>query len=145
MGLLWYYGPMASTKKVGMKSSSVGLTKTVVWATIIGYSLFLVGRSTYQNYSMNHEISIQKKRVTELQRAKSLQELALIYYKSNAFREVEARRRLNLKGVDEFVVALPQASTEPRLTIASVSVTTSQEPQLTPAQAWWHVLFVSQE
>ncbi|HEY1074347.1 MAG TPA: septum formation initiator family protein [Patescibacteria group bacterium] len=136
---------MASPKKTDFKSNPLGVTKTVVWAVIIGYSLFLVGRSTYQNYSMNREISVQKKRVAELQRVKSLQELALIYYKSNAYREVEARRRLNLKGKDEFVVALPQASTEPRLTIASVASGDGGETALSPFQAWWNLLFVSEE
>src|SRR5688572_1595978 len=105
---------MASSIK--QPKSPLLVTRTMVWVVIIAYSLFLVGKSTYQNYRMNREIDVYKEKITQLERVKHNLQLTLLYYGSKSYKEVEARRRLNLKGRDEFVIALPQAKSEPVLT-----------------------------
>lgn len=132
---------MSDVQKRKVTAASLQATKTVIWISIIAYCAFLVGRSTYQNYTMNREIAFYKKRVVEQKRVKAMQELALIYYKSNSFKELEARRRLNLKGKGEVVVALPKATTEPKLTVAQSSFSDQDALQITPLQAWWNLFF----
>lgn len=118
------------------------ITKTMVWMLLIGYSLILVVRGMYQNYSINAEISRHKQVITALEKQKREKELALVYYKSTAFRELEARKRLNLKGEGEKVVALKKHN-DVRLPIverSDVDKLNSIKPPV-PWQTWWELLF----
>lgn len=121
------------------------ITRTVIWAVVLGYALFLVGGSTYENYRMNEEIKTAQLKIAEHEKRKRLLELSLVYYRSNAFKEIEARRRLGLKAAGERVVALPEASTEPVLSVALTSKTVSAESaaKLPPYRAWWNLFFGS--
>jgi hypothetical protein len=117
-------------------------TRTMLWLFIFGYSFFLVGQITYQNYKMNHEIRFEKDKIKELDQKKHTYQLALLYYQSTSYQEIEARQRLLLKGKDENVVALPQAKSEPILSVASDSVINKPPPPaIPPYQSWWNLFF----
>src|SRR6266540_449436 len=119
--------------------SSIIVTRTMVWVFILGYGVFLVAQSTYQNYKMNRDIQSHKKQIALLEKNKKSLSLDLVYYQSNAYKEVEARRRLNLKGLDEHVVALPQATSEPVLSIVTSIQRAAVPPKaLVPYIAWWN-------
>lgn len=115
----------------------------MVWVLLLGYSLFLVGKSTYQNYQMSKNIVALKAQIAELEQTKRNLELSLIFYQSNSFKEVEVRRRLNLKGKDEHVVAIPWADTDASLGIVTTPVKTSPSPPPAPYIAWWQLFFGS--
>lgn len=118
------------------------LTRTMLWVAIISYSAFLVGHSTYENYQLSKDIEKKKQEIQELKEIKKNMQLSLIFYQSNSFKEIEARRRLNLKGPGEHVVALPQFKTEPTLSIVAPSFTDQSKSSLLPPYlAWWN-LFV---
>ncbi len=133
---------MATPRKTA--PSSFHVTKTMVWIFLIGYSAFLVGRSTYQNYKLNRDITTYKEQIATLERSNSLNKLALVYYQSQAFKEVAAREHLGLKGVNEKVFALPAAKTEAALSVATDDVVAEAESapvNLAPYQAWLNLFF----
>lgn len=133
-----------SGRPVSPRQSQNIITRTVVWVAILGYSLFLVAGSTYENYSMNKEIDEATVKIAEYEKKKRSLQLSLIYYKSNAFKEVEARRRLGLKGVGENVVALPEATSEPVLSVVIAKpMTPAVQERLIPYKAWWNLFFGS--
>lgn len=122
--------------------SSLDVTRTMVWTLLIAYSLFLVGRSTYNNYKIKKDIEREKVAVQEEVQKKKTLELLLVYYKSAAYQEIEARRRLGLKGKDEHMVALPFATTEPQFFVASAKKRQADAPAPPkPYQAWWQLFF----
>ena len=132
---------MALTKVKQPKSSLI-ITKTMLWLLIGGYGLFLVAQSTYNNYTMNKEIDLQKSRIADLEHERKSRQLSLLYFKSNSYKEIEARRRLNLKGPDEHVFALPEATTEPVLAIATSGIKkTETQATAAPFVAWWQLFF----
>jgi cell division protein FtsB len=127
-----------------LSPASFRVTRTMVWLFLIGYSLFLVGRSTYQNYTLNHDIVAYKGQISGLQKTNGLLQLSLVYYQSQAFKEVAAREHLGLQGPNEHVVALPNAKTEPALAVATDTPTASEVAQalkLPPYQAWINLFF----
>jgi hypothetical protein len=135
-----------STAAYRSSQPSIIITRTMVWVFIIGYGVFLVGQSTYQNYKMNKDIQSAKSQILELEHQNKSYQLALIYYKSNAYKEIEARRRLNLKGKDEHVVALPQAMSEPsRTVVTGVIKHTSSPTVFAPYLAWWNLFFSKED
>ncbi len=121
------------------------LPRTMVWLLLVSYCLFLVGRSTYKNYQINKDITRQKDVVASLESQKHNLELSLFYYHSNSYKEVEARRRLNLKGKDEHVVALPQATTEPVLAIVTQRQIKASAPRPNPIYLQWWLAFFGTE
>lgn len=132
---------MATPRK--LSQSSFHVTKTMVWIFLIGYSAFLVGRSTYQNYKLNRDIATYKQQIASLERSNALSKLALVYYQSQAFKEVAAREHLGLKGARENVFALPDAKTESELTVSTDSPITEEMPSknVAPYQAWLNLFF----
>src|SRR3989344_4820268 len=120
-------------------------TRTMFWALLIVYAGLLVGRSMYQNFSMNREIDSHKKQITKLETIKRENELALVYYRSSAFREIEARRRLNLKGPDEHVVVLTKRSDQQVPAIHGSSSLRPETVPLKPWQTWWQLIFESKK
>ncbi len=136
---------MIQSKKTS--PSPLVITRTMLWVLVFGYGVFLIGQSTYQNYHISQEIAAEKNQINELQKTNHLLELSLIYFQSNAFKEVQARQWLGLKGKDEHVVALPLAKTEAQLSIvvpetgASASPTAEHAPTLSPPKAWWKLFF----
>lgn len=117
------------------------LTRSMVWGVIIIYAGALVVRSVYQNFRMNHEIEQHQIKITQLEQRKRENQLALIYYSSSAFREIEARRRLNLRGPDEHVVVLKNLldSNNP----STIDAVTGLQTEVTykPWQTWWNLIF----
>jgi hypothetical protein len=133
---------MAMPNKPSSLSSQI-ITRTLVWGIIVGYGVFLVGRSTYQNYRVNRDIDDYREKIALLEKSQAILHLSLIYYRSASFKEAEARWRLNLKGKDERVVALPLATTVPSLNIALPVAVNTREAKIKPSAAWWQLLFGS--
>ncbi len=120
---------------------SLHVTRTMVWGLVVVYSGVLVGRSMYQNFSMNREIVEQKNKIAQLETKKRENQLALIYYTSTAFREIEARRRLNLRGPDEHVVVLKKRGDLMLPTPVDSTLQANTMEQTKPWQTWWSLFF----
>lgn len=131
--------------KPGLRRNPVAFTRTLIWLGLLSYIVFLVGRSTVVNYRMNQDITRYKQQIRELEQQNESLKLALVYYRTKAYKEIEARRRLGLRGKDEKVVALPDFATEPKLAVSLVSTSAESKPVVKPYVAWWLLFFSTRD
>lgn len=75
-----------------------------------------MGRAIWQNWQLRHYIWQLNEQVVTLEKQKKDLENLNLYYRSDSFRELEARKRLNLKKPGEKVVILPVSSATPTVT-----------------------------
>ncbi len=86
------------------------VSKIAIYVVSI-YLIFLLGRTFYHNFQLKRGIEkLEGQIVTLEEQKKDLANLNL-YYQSDAFKELEARRKLNLKKPGEKVVILPASPT----------------------------------
>lgn len=77
---------------------------------LIIYAVFLLGRSIWTNYDLRQSIRKLNDQISTLeQQKKGLSDLN-IYYQSDSYKELEARRKLNMKMPDEKVVIITGVS-----------------------------------
>jgi len=68
--------------------------------------VFLLGRSVWQNWVLRRDIWQQNEQIAFLEKQKKDLNNLILYYQSDSFRELEARKRLGLKKVGEKMVIL---------------------------------------
>lgn len=78
---------------------------------IIFYILFLLGKSLWTNYQLKRMIDKLHSQIATLELQKKDLENLIVYYKSDAFKELEARKKLGYKRPDENVMVLPATPT----------------------------------
>lgn len=96
-------------EEIPNKSSSRGIDRknlvfTIFVVCAIGYIIFLLYQAVYFNYSTNQKIKDLKAEQEDLLKDKSRLETLIAYYKTDAFAELEARKKLGLKKPGEIVV-----------------------------------------
>lgn len=89
-------------------SKAVDIGQRLATLALVGYTTYILGQSIYRNYHVNQEISRGKQEIVSLEFAAEKQKLLNLYYQSSTYRQLEARRRLNLKLPDEKVFILPE-------------------------------------
>ena len=87
------------------------LTRVVSYLLIV-YILFLLGRSVWQNYTLKQSIDKLSDQISTLNQEKKNLENLNVYYQSESFKELEARRKLNMKLADEKVFFIASTPTE---------------------------------
>ena len=75
---------------------------------VITYTSYSIGMAIYKNYQINKKIDQLKSDITVLQTEVDELKNLLVYYQSDGFKELEARRRLGLRGKDEKVIIIPK-------------------------------------
>lgn len=88
------------------------LTKLAVYLGVF-WILFLLGRSLWQNWDLKHSIWKLTDQIATLEQQKKDLENLNLYYKSDSFKELEARRKLGLKKPEEKIFII--ADTSPAL------------------------------
>lgn len=88
------------------------MIQRIFWLVVIVYLLFTVGRAINKNYQSQRQIKSLQQDIAKLREDIARQELLNIYYQSDTFKELEARRRLGLKksGEKVFIVPTPERS-----------------------------------
>lgn len=84
-------------------------TKLIIYIGVI-WILFLLGRSLWQNWDLKRSINKLQEQIAVLNQQKKDLENLNLYYRSDSFRELEARKKLGLKKPGEKVVILPAAT-----------------------------------
>jgi cell division protein FtsB len=117
----------------------------MVWTILVVYGLVMVGESTYENFSMNHQIAAANARIVTLENEEKDDQLDLVYYNSDAYKEIQARESLLLKGPGENVVALPVSQNEVNLRpfedAPAQSTASAAAAPMSPLQSWWNLFF----
>jgi cell division protein FtsB len=74
---------------------------------IILYFIFLVGRMTWNNYQSNKSIDQEAQKVADLEKELTYMKYQIAYFKTDSFKEKEAREKLGYKAPGEKVLVLP--------------------------------------
>lgn len=94
-----------------MKLPRVALTGTnlinAIGVVVIIYLLFTLGETIKRNYTMGRQINDLKSQMSLLEDQKDQLAYSIEYYKTNSFRDREARSKLGLQLPGENVVIIP--------------------------------------
>ena len=84
----------------------------ILVALFVAYLLFLCYKAIVNNYKTTARISSLNEEISLVEEEKEYMEALNLYYGTNTFKELEARRKLGLKLPDEQVVKVPTAEEE---------------------------------
>ena len=104
----------------------------------------MLGKSVWYNYVLQKQITaIQSQILDAQQQNKDFQNL-IVYYKSDSFREVQARAKLGLKKPGETVVVVPVKNVTDYNSEQTVAQQNISSPEKTQANSnyklWWQYL-----
>jgi cell division protein FtsB len=120
------------------------LSKLVGYLLIL-YTFFMLGRSIWINYQLNKETEKLNLEIEEAKIQNQNLENLILYYKSDSFREVEARKKLGLKKPGETVVAVPVSKTsnfQVELETKKQNISEKEdEEQISNWRLWWKLFF----
>jgi cell division protein FtsB len=88
------------------EKSSAFFSKLLIYIVII-YTFFLLGKAVWTNYQLKKQTDNLEVSILQIQKQNKDLENLILYYQSDSFREVEARRKLGLKKPDEKMVLVP--------------------------------------
>jgi cell division protein FtsB len=110
---------------------------------IIAYILFLLGRTVWQNYKVNKEISTSQTNLENLKIQNKTLQNQIEYYQSASYREEQARSELGYQKPGEKVFVIPSGQNlSDNKNNNSVSQNNNSNQDLSPNyQKWWQFLF----
>ena len=112
----------------------------VVGFIIMVYTLFSLSKVVWRNYQVEKETTELEEEIVELEEENQKFSNMIAYFKTDAYREKEARQRLGYKKPGEEVVLVPDVGE------SSVTVTEAKkELPRTTSQAWWDFFFKVRE
>ena len=108
---------------------------------LIIYIFFILGRSVWLNWQLKLETQMLQKQIDDGKIENTNMRNLLLYYQSDSFKEVEARKKLSLKKPGEYVMAVPtrkydsyQAETQAQ---QDQIATKSQQENIPHYKLWW--------
>lgn len=104
------------------------------------YLFIIVGRSVLQNYQSNKDIEREQQRVEELKQHITTLENEIAYYKTDAYKERQAREKLGYKAPGENVISLPFDQPEDKTADSGSSEPVIKTPNY---QLWWEYFIKS--
>ena len=121
----------------------------VIVGVLVG--AFFVGRSGYDAYKRNHQIEEEiaqlQKEAERLSSENEVLERKIMYFKTDAFTEREAKEKLQLKRENEKVVAVKGRSVEvpqeegPRVSVVSGGEISESDDFVPVYKKWWDIFF----
>lgn len=103
------------------------------------YLLYIVTNSVINNYKADKEIDKQSLKLIELEEEIILLENQINYYKTNSFKEKEAREKLGYKAPGESVVSLPLDTVEEK--VVDNGVIEDKKIEIPNYRLWWEYFF----
>lgn len=82
---------------------------------IIVYLLFVVGRSVWISYQSNKDLDVERDKIAQLQNDIEILEMEIVYYKTQSFKEKEARAKLGYMAPGETAISLSVDRPEDKL------------------------------
>lgn len=107
---------------------------SLILFVIVGYLAYIVGQSIYSNYQSNKAIDAEQQNIEQLKKNITQLENEIAYYKTNSYKERQARALLGYKAPGENVISLNFDQPEEK-----VADTGNSEPVIkTPNyRLWW--------
>ena len=112
---------------------------------LVIYTFFMLGRSVLTNYQLQKQVKGIESSIVDIKNQNKDLENLVLYYQSDSFREVEARRKLGYKKPGEkiFTVSVQKftdLNTEMESKTESLS-TKEQEKKYSNLSLWWQYIF----
>jgi cell division protein FtsL len=114
---------------------------TIVIFLIIVYASFGLAKITYQNYKVNQKIVDLEKNIEKIDEDNFELQNKIAYYKTNAYKERQAREELNMQKPGEIVAVIPVGA-QPEKENREQKQDKKEEPS--NYQAWWNYFFSNQ-
>lgn len=97
----------------------------------IGYLVFLTGQAIFQNYKTREKIETLESKIAELQGENQTLENLNLYYQTDSFKELEARRKLFYRKPGEKVidVTVPKREEQPEPAKSLLAQSTKEEKE----------------
>lgn len=122
--------------------SKIFLIFGLVIAFLISISL---GKEVYRKYQIQKEISAMEEEIKKIDSKNQDMSKMIEYFKSEAFLEVEARKKLNMKKPEEKVVIFTDDINKETIDTQTPQPNTNQESapeaELANYQKWWGYFF----
>lgn len=74
---------------------------------IAAYILFSLVKSIFSNYKINQQINENNKQISDLIEENAIIKNQNLYYQTNTYREIQARKKMGLKKPDETMIIAP--------------------------------------
>ena len=110
---------------------------------LIVYVFFILGRSIWINWQLRQNMQKLEAEIENINIEKKNMENLILYYKSDSFKEVEARQKLGLKKPGETVIAVKSKTSQDYATESQkqkqdiAARQSSQEEKSPNWQLWW--------
>lgn len=106
---------------------------------VIFYILFNLGRSIFQNYRVNEKINSIDTDIADLENQNQLLKNQNLYFQTDTYKEIEARKKLGLKSEGETVIIMPdnKDSQDDNSNIIS-NKSNSKNPEFSPNYTKWY-------
>jgi len=115
-------------------------SKILIYLVIL-YTLFILGKAIWTNWQLKKQTDDLQQQIAEIKIQNKNLENLILYYKSDSFREVEARKKLGLKKPGEVAIAIPaQTSKDYNQETATQKQGVSETPKeenIPNWQLWW--------
>ena len=125
------------------KTKFLTFLKNISVYVVAVYVFIILGRSIWLNWSLKKQTDQIKIEISALEgQNKNLQNL-IVYYRSDSFKELEAREKLGLKKPDEKVVSVPVKKYASTPTLPEELILTSKKANkpIPNWRAWWLYIF----
>jgi cell division protein FtsB len=107
----------------------------------IGFILFNLGKSVWKNYQNVQTINDKKQEIAKLENENQNLKNLNMYYQTDCFKEIEARRKLDYKKPGENVLVLPELSPNNKeLTVQNVNKKQDVSVEQPNAIKWYHFI-----
>jgi cell division protein FtsB len=110
----------------------------VVGGLVVVYLLVVLGQTIKRNYDLNNQITELKAQTELLDAQKDELRYNIEYYRTDSFRDREARSKLGLQKPGENVIIIPESSPSPLA--QAIPAKTNQAPS-TNFDQWMNFLF----
>lgn len=116
----------------------------LIVVSVVGYTAWVMVGSIRKSYQANRRIADLKQQIDNLKVGNENLRNLLVYYQTNTFRELEARRRLGLKKASEKVFIIPDH--QKGLMNPTVQLDLSNQPRPPEDQTanylkWWQIFW----
>lgn len=122
-------------------SNGLNLLKGFSTILVIGYITYSVGLAIYKNYQTNQQIAELKIEIESIKQQIAELNNLIVYYKSDSFKELEARRRLGLRAKDEQIIILPKPEQRPTEEIINQQDTSGRSSKQSNILNWYEFIF----
>ena len=126
------------------KKSFFAKIRVLTFILLIAYIIFLLGKTVWQNYGINKQITGLKDETSSLKEDNKKLENLIEYYQSNAYKETEARLKLGYQKPGERVYVIPDHKGNNAVTTETDIVKNENSDSGKPNYLkWWEMFFGS--